>query len=43
MSLPIILKRLFNTKTSFTILENKNLIISKKIQRNQTEKLAVNA
>ena len=37
------LKRLFNTKTSFTILENKNLIISKKIQRNQTEKLAVNA
>ena len=37
------LKRLFNTKTSFTILENKNLINSKKIQRNQTEKLAVNA
>ncbi len=37
------LKKLFNSKSSFVIVENKNLIISKKITTNQSAKLAVNA
>ena len=37
------LKKLFSTESSFALEEIKNIIISKKINQNQTQKLAVNA